>query len=678
MFDKGFPQDKLITYSGMLWLLAAQIVVMLPLIFYLPIWLLPILIFSAIWRIRVMHGHYAQPGRIVKGIVGLLGVGVLAASGIPFVSLDMTASLLMLGFAYKALEVIQKRDAMVVILTGFILVGVLFLYNQSILITLYGIVSMAVLTGALIAIQQSRSYAILPNLRLSSMMLLLCLPLMLLFFLFAPRFEPFWTVPQPGGQAKTGISDSMTPGDIAELSKSDDLAFNVKFFGERPKQNELYWRGLVLQHFDGKTWTQSGASSEGGLANKSDNDNNRYSAKEVEDSLVKKGDGLRYEVIYQPSGQPWLFALTPVLDIEGGAFYGADFRIISFRDIHEPKLINLTSYPGSLREVELSEYNRKLALELPDRGNQKSRLLAEQLIASSASKQEYINKVLSRYRQDQYFYTLRPPRLSGDNSIDDFLIDSKKGFCAHYAGSFVFMMRSAGIPARVVTGYQGGEWNEEGQFLAVHQFDAHAWTEVWLEGQGWVRFDPTSMVAPSRIEQNLETAMEAEGSFLEGNLLSFSKIKWLDGIRKKIDSAQYAWRRHVLGYDSNAQQNFLKKLFGELSVQKIALIVGGLFGGIILIWVLFLGLARKRNDEAIEHQLYRRFCDLLAKKGVTREVSQTPEMYSQLAVKKLPALAGEIYSFTQAYTSLCYDPSAQDAHQSHIENMKSLLKKLNR
>ncbi|KAG1663467.1 Protein-glutamine gamma-glutamyltransferase [Nymphon striatum] len=159
-------------------------------------------------------------------------------------------------------------------------------------------------------------------------------------------------------------------------------------------------------------------------------------------------------------------------------------------------------------------------------------------------------------------------------------------------------MRAAGIPARVVTGYQGGEWNEEGQFLAVHQFDAHAWTEVWLEGQGWVRFDPTSMVAPSRIEKNLETAMESEG--------------------------------------------------------------------------------KKRDNEAIEHQLYRKFCEVLAKKGVTREISQTPEMYRQLAMKQLPTLAGEINSFTQAYSSICYDPSTQDNQQSYIETMQSLLKKLNR
>lgn len=666
MFEKGFPEDKLITYSGMLWLLAAQIVVMLPLVFYLPIWILPILIFSAVWRIRVMHGHSVQPGKITKAVIGLLGLGALAVSGVSAVSLDMMASVLMLGFAYKALEVIQRRDGMVVILTGYILIGVLFLYNQSILMAIYGVVAMAILTGALIAIQQTRSYAIVPNLKLSSMMLLLCLPLMLVLFLFAPRFEPFWTVTLPSGHAKTGISDSMTPGDIARLSQSDELAFTVEFTGQRPAQKQLYWRGLVLQHFDGKTWTPT----------KQGSDKRRYSDKDVLANLDKQGTAIEYEVIYEKTGQPWLFALTPVVNIDGSAFFTSDNRIIAFREVNEPILVKLTSYPESIRDIKLTDRERRLALQLPAESNPESRLLAQQLLSRSASQPEYIKRVLNRFREEQYFYTLRPPILEDENSIDAFLVQSKKGFCAHYSGSFVFMMRAAGIPARVVTGYQGGEWNEEGQFLSVHQFDAHAWAEVWLEGQGWVRFDPTSMVAPSRIEQNLETAMQSEGSFLEDNILSLSKVKWLDGVRKKMDSVQYAWRRHVLGYDKNTQQNFLKKIFGELSITKLAMIITSLFVGIILIWALFLGLFRKKEKEAIEHQLYRRFCGLLAKKGVVRKISQPPEVFSRLAMRQLPALSNEIDYFTQAYSSLCYDPSAKQKHHAYIEMMRSALKRI--
>ncbi len=672
MFSKGYPQDKQITYAGMLWLLAAQLVVMIPLVFYLPIWLIPVLLLSAGWRIRVMKGHMEQPGFIVKLIIGGLGIAALTGSGMTLVSLDMMASLLMLGFSYKALEIIQRRDGMVVILTGFLLIGVLFLYSQSILTTAYGIFALAVLTGAMIAIQQSNGHTVIQTLRLSSLMLMLCLPLMIMFFLFAPRFPPLWTVPLSSGNAKTGMTDRMTPGDIANLSQSDDLAFSVKFLGKRPKQNELYWRGIVLQYFDGNTWTQFAED----LNPEAVKSKLRTSVQAITHRLVKKGDSREYEVIYEKSSQSWLFALSPVLSIKGNAFYGSDFRIIANRDILEPMMLTLVSYPESLREVNLPTSSRDLSLQLPEDGNVESRALAQRLFASSSSKQDYIENILNRYQQQAFYYTLRPPLLNRSNSIDDFLLNSKKGFCAHYAGSFVFMMRAAGIPARVVTGYQGGEWNDNGNFLAVHQYDAHAWTEVWLDGQGWVRFDPTAMVAPDRVEKNLEAAVSEEGSFLEGKTFSMTKNKWLNKLRKRLDSTQYAWRRFVLGYDKEAQAQLLERLFGEMSVQKIAGIVGGLFVAIILLWAMFLGLGRRYSSEAVEHQLYRRFCDLLEKQGVKRKPSQTPEDYSHFASTQLPGLTNEINAFTKIYSTLCYQPGQQSIHQQHISNLKSLLKNI--
>jgi transglutaminase-like putative cysteine protease len=672
VFSKGYPQDKQITYAGMLWLLGAQLVVMIPLVFYLPIWLIPVLLFSAGWRIRVMKGHMEQPGIFIKLIIGGLGIAALTGSGMALVSLDMMASLLMLGFSYKALEIIQRRDGMVVILTGFLLIGVLFLYSQSILTTAYGIFALAVLTGAMIAIQQSNSHTVMQTLRLSSSMLMLCLPLMIMFFLFAPRFPPLWTVPLSSGNAKTGMTDRMTPGDIANLSQSDDLAFSVKFFGERPKQSELYWRGIVLQHFDGNTWTQFAEE----LNSEVVKSKLRTNVQALNRRLVKKGDSRKYEVIYEKSSQSWLFALSPVLNIKGDAFYGSDFRIIANRDIIEPMMLTLVSYPEALREVNLPASSRNLALQLPEHGNEKSRALAQRLFASSSSKQDYIEKILNRYQQQAFYYTLRPPLLNRSNSIDDFLLNSRKGFCEHYAGSFVFMMRAAGIPSRVIVGYQGGEWNDNGHFLAVHQYDAHAWTEVWLEGQGWVRLDPTAMVAPDRVEKNLETAVSEEGSFLEEQAFSMTKSKWLNNLRKRLDSTQYAWRRFVLGYDKEAQAQFLERLFGEMSVQKIAVIVGGLFAAIILLWVMFLGLGRRHSSEAVEHQLYRRFCDLLEKQGVKRKPSQTPQDYSHFASAQLPGLTNEINAFTRIYSTLCYQPDQQTVHQQHISKLKTLLKNI--
>ena len=398
------------------------------------------------------------------------------------------------------------------------------------------------------------------------------------------------------------------------------------------------------------------------------------SAHELKQKIEKQGDAIDYSIIYQKSGQPWMFALNPVLDIQGDAMHAPNFRVIAPDNIIEPVLVKYKSLPQSLKELELDAATRAMNLQLPKVGNQKSHLLAQRLFAASASKEEYIQRVLNRFREQPYFYTLRPPLLGEKNTIDAFLIDSKKGFCAHYSGSFVFMMRAVGIPARVVAGYQGGEWNEKGQFLAVHQFDAHAWTEVWLAGKGWQRFDPTAMVAPQRIEQNLEAAMQQEGSFLEGQVLSLNKMKWLNGLRQQFDSLQYGWQRFVLNFDNETQQHFLRNLFGEMTVRKTMLIVGGLFFAIILVWMGFLGLVKKRSTESPEHLLYRRFCERLAKRGIRRNLAQTPEAFSHFASTKLPEFAEQINEFTRVYSSLCYNPSSGSDSQADISKMKLLLK----
>jgi transglutaminase-like putative cysteine protease len=470
----------------------------------------------------------------------------------------------------------------------------------------------------------------------------------------------------------------MSPGGIASLSQSDALAFNVKFLGARPKQTELYWHGIVLQHFDGNSWTQFAQQLDAEAVKSRLKTNQRN----IHQRLVQHDDSkavrIEYEVIYEKSGRSWLFALTPVAGIKGDAFFGSDFRIIANQDLSEPMLLNLLSYPHALRDVHLPTASRERSLQLPEQGNEQSRALAQQLLAASTSQQDYIDTILKRYQQQAFYYTLRPPLMDRSNSIDDFLLNRKKGFCEHYAGSFVFMMRAAGIPARVIVGYQGGEWNDNGNFLSVRQYDAHAWTEVWLDNQGWVRFDPTAMVAPQRIEHNLQTAMDEEGSFLEAQTFSLSKNQWLVSLRQRIDATQYAWRRFVLSYDSDSQTRLLKRLFGDLSVQQIALLVGGLFAAIIVLWVMVLGLGKKHVSIAAEHQLYRRFCDFLEQQGIVREPSQTPEAFSQVAMAQLPQLSSEIKTFTEVYSALCYEPDQHEIHQQNVSRLKGLLKTMKR
>ena len=231
-------------------------------------------------------------------------------------------------------------------------------------------------------------------------------------------------------------------------------------------------------------------------------------------------------------------------------------------------------------------------------------------------------------------------------------------------------MRAVGIPARVVLGYQGGEWNTAGKYLAVHQFDAHAWAEVWLPNQGWLRVDPTSMVAPERTEQNLEAALKKEGQILEHSVFSNRKFAWLNSIRQQLDSMQYGWQRWILSYDTKTQIQFLDQLVGELSLTKLLGLALGLLAGLALSSLIWLGLTRQAPSEALEHRLYRRFTERLKKHGLERRLEQTPSEFGALAAQALPAQAEKILAFTETYQSLCYSAEAPQ--------YRSLLKKLRR
>lgn len=677
MLGNDYQLSQQVTYRGMIWLLAAQLIVMLPFAFHLPIWLIPVMLASTYWRIRVIKGSAAEPKLIVRLLVIGLGIAGVLLSGMTLLSLDTMVSMLLLGFAFKSLEAISQRDALVVVFIGYFLVAISFLFSQSIPAGAYGVISLIILTGALIVNQQSPAQQISlhstrSSLKMASVMLLQCVPLMVLVFIFMPRFSPLWSIPSFESHAKTGITDSMTPGDIANLSKSDELAFRVSFKGRMPRTDELYWRGLVLNNFDGKSWQQLPEEYDTTELKSQLQYNMAWNDANVE----VKGEPFKYEVIYEKTGQPWLFTLTPTTKTDAKTIKFGDYRVMSRADIQSPLMVNAVSYPDSKRDLVLSDYARSLALQLPERGDEKTREFAKTLRQNSIDDNEFIEKVLNRFAKKSYFYTLRPPLLGDRNTIDKFLFESQKGFCSHYSGSFVFMMRAAGIPARIVVGYLGGEWSEKGDYLAVRQYDAHAWAEVWLAGEGWRRVDPTSWVAPSRVEGGLEAAVEYEGSFLEGNPFSAHNFKWLDGIREKMDAMQYGWRRWILGYDSDSQTNLLKSILDKMSSVPLAALIGVLFLGIFLLWFVMLGLFRRQTYEAYEHQLYRKFCKRMEKHGILREPQQTPYEFALLASEKLPHKAVAIRSFSSLYQQLCYVPGGVAEREQPHQKMRKLLREL--
>jgi len=278
------------------------------------------------------------------------------------------------------------------------------------------------------------------------------------------------------------------------------------------------------------------------------------------------------------------------------------------------------------------------------------------MYAQSGSVGEYINNVLRMYNLEEFVYTLRPPLL-GENGIDEFIHDSRRGFCEHYAGSFVFMLRAVGIPARIVVGYQGGEYNPRGNYVSVRQFDAHAWTEVWLEGSGWVRFDPTSAVAPDRIELGLEAAVEEENTFLANSPLSifrYRQLLWLTELRLQIDAIGHYWDTWVVGYTPETQMSLLRKYLGDVSRQRIGMIMITVFFSLLAVVGLFILMKRSKAVLRPVDEEYLRFCQIMEKRGYGRRFGEGPLDYARRIRREIPEYSQEVDAITSTYVQMNY------------------------
>jgi transglutaminase-like putative cysteine protease len=461
---------------------------------------------------------------------------------------------------------------------------------------------------------------------------------MLLLFLFFPRLEPLWSLPQPSNKGLTGLSDSMAPGDMAELSKSAALVFRASFEGPIPPRTQLYWRSLTLEQFDGRRWSQS------------------LRAQTVQlPQWHKQGDALSYSIVMEPSGRPWLSSLDVAESNLPDVRQMNDFRLQRRRPIEQSLLYSVTSWPDATREAQLSENIQRQDLQLPPKGNPQARQWATDLARRYPKPDALAQAMLDYFAREPYHYTLKPPTL-GPDSIDDFLFDSRRGFCAHYAGAMTFVLRAAGIPARVVAGYQGGELNPDGEYLTVRQFDAHAWVEYWQPGVGWRSVDPTAAVAPQRIEQGLEQALAADEAFLEDSPMSalrYRNVPWINSVRLSWDNLNYGWQRWVLGYQGQEQLRVLNRWFSGLEIP--AFLAGlGLLLGLVALWV-FKPWQRESDSQL---RLFNAFERMLARQGLRRLPGEGAQQFSRRAALSLPGHADAIAAFAQEFQAQRYAGSS--------------------
>ncbi len=625
--------------TGLTWLLIAQLLVILPLLGHLPLWIVALWLGCAAWRIQVFRMRAVYPGTRIK-LALMLGtaLGVYLSRG-GLIGLEAGVVLLIAAFVLKLVEMRSRRDALVVIFLGFFVLATACLFEDGMLAALYYLLPLAALLAALVGLQQS-ALAANPwaSLRLAGVLLLQAMPMMLLLFLFFPRFEPLWTLPGPRERGVTGLSDSMTPGDIAELGQSGELAFRVSFEGSLPEHSRLYWRALSLEHFDGRRWSQAQGAQP--LA---------------PPDWQRRGEPLAYSIVMQPSNQPWLYSLDVPEEGPGDARLMADFRLQQHRPVTRPMLYRLVSWPDALREPEGSPGALRRALQLPERGNPQSRAWAAELRRRYPQPETMVRALLEHFHQEPFRYTLKPPRL-GRESIDEFLFASRQGFCEHFSGAMTFVLRAAGIPARVVTGYQGGEFNPAGNYLLVHQFDAHAWVEYWQPQRGWITVDPTFQVAPERIERGLQEALGETREFLEGMPLSLARyrdIGWLNQLRLSWDNLNYGWQRWVLGYRGEQQLQLLYGWFGSTDLRLLGLAAVASVAAVLALVALWLFKPWRREGDA-QQRSFRRFERLLASKGLQRAPGEGPRAFAERAARQLPAQAGAILAFAARFEAQRY------------------------
>ncbi|MBP6681873.1 MAG: DUF3488 domain-containing transglutaminase family protein [Halioglobus sp.] len=643
--------DQQIPRNALVWIIVSLFTLVAPHAGRIPLWVLAVYVFASLWRIMVYRGRWSYPGRAVKaGLILASFAGIYFSFG-SVIGLEPTVALLLTAFALKLIELAQRKDGYVLLFLGYFICITEFLFSQELPMVLYSLLNVTLLTTALVAMHRpGEDQFNRKTIRLAAVMLLQALPLMLVLFFLFPRIGPLWTVPIKSHTAKTGVSDFMKPGDISSLGKSDAVAFRAQFEGDIPEPSGLYWRGLVFSKLEEGAWRSL-----------------RYYDVPAEERRPRPvettGESLKYQVIMEPTQQNWLYSLRYARPGSGGVMTSPEYVLFSPTELEDQRLYSVESWPEAMLEPNLSPWRREVELRLPAGDNPAAHALAAELRAQAGSDEAFVDAVLARFTREAFVYRLDPPLLPEINPVDAFLFQTRAGFCEHFAAAFVVLMRSAGVPARVVAGYQGGEVNPVNRTVIVHQFDAHAWAEVWLQGKGWVRVDPTAAVSPDRIEWGLERAMAAEGGFLGDSPLSlvrYRSIAWVNTLRLRYDALTWRWQSFVTGYNRDRQFQLMNDVLGGISVRKFLLL---LFGTWVLVLVPVAWSLLRRRGAAAKRPCdlyYLQFCERMAAVGFVRAPGEAAADYAARIARAVPSIAGEVREITRLYSELAYGARESD------------------
>lgn len=598
-------------------LLAACVLVLAPHAAHLPWWTAIACTALLVWRSWITFRGNRMPPRwilIPISVVAMIGVYLTYKT---FFGREAGVTMLVLLLAFKLLEMRARRDLFVVVFLSFFLMLTNFFYSQTIGTAVLMVAAVIMMLTAQLSFQYTGAAPPLTRrLAFGALIFVLAVPLALVLFILFPRIQgPLWGLPGDAQAGRSGLSDSMAPGNISNLALSGEIAFRAQFIDPPPPRSKLYWRGPVLGDYDGRTWTPL----------RSRTDFNRPP------EIRPRSAPIRYQVTLEPNGQRWLFALEMPLAApqvsNNPTRFTPDLQIVARQPISQRLRYDAASHTDfDLQPNETPAVLRNW-LKLPPGHNPKTLSFAARLRSRSGTETDMVNAVLGFFREEKFSYTLEPPAL-GRHAVDDFLFSTRAGFCEHYASAFVVLMRALHIPARVVTGYQGGEINAVDGFMIVRQSDAHAWAEVWLQDRGWIRVDPTAAIAPDRIAINLTSVIPPT---LLGGLVTLdagnnSWLTRLRGMRQNWDAVTNAWNQWVLNYTPDRQRNFIRSLgFDNVDWRTLTVLMFGF--GAAVVAIVALPLIRNRQNISPLDKMYLALCAQMARHGCARAVYEGPRAY---------------------------------------------------
>jgi transglutaminase-like putative cysteine protease len=624
-------------------LLLSILMVVAPHADHLPLWVSGLCAGLLLWRAYLNYSGRPLPKRWLLMLITFAGTGGIVLTFHTLFGREAGVTLLMLLATLKPMVLIYL--ACFIIITNFF-------YSQSIPTALYLLATLIVIVTTWVHLQAQR-IALKPRLRIAAVLLLQALPLTLILFILFPRVQgPLWGLPQDA-YTSSGLDDKMSPGSLSRLSLSEAVAFRVIYNDKIPRRDQMYWRGPVLWDFDGRTWTPG------------------RTVLTVAPKFTELNQQINYIVTLEPHNKPWLFALDVPDKLSVPATLTYDFQVLNKEPVNAR--MRYAARSNLVYHANLEEAVRQLqrGLQLPKQFNPRAQQLAAEWRASSKDDADIVRTALAYFNKQGFVYTLEP-QLLGGNTVDDFLFTTRQGFCEHYASAFVFLMRAANVPARVVTGYLGGEFNDVGNYYIVRQSDAHAWAEVWLAEQGWVRVDPTAAIAPDRVQRGLSAALSDNAAL---PFMSRNPPQWLQNLRLNLDTLANQWNQWVLGYDTERQFAFLTRLGMEsITWQKIALNMVAGVGLVIALFALFMlrHLYTRQPDKV--QAAWLKLCRKLAQAGLPRAAHEGAQDYANRVAAARPELGVAIRDLAARYSALRYgmlhDKYAQDEFLQRARALK--------